>query len=86
VFQKIKDFMMPIAMILGGIFYSFFNMFTGLMPYLIFFMLLFTFSKLSPRAMSVKKLHFLILAIQIGLATATYFLLMPLNKTLARGR
>ncbi|MDO5570628.1 MAG: transporter [Bacteroidales bacterium] len=84
-FQKVKDFMMPIAMLLGGIFYSFFNMFTDLMPYLIFLMLLFTFSKLSPRSISVKKLHFILLALQLGLATAAYFLILPYSKILAEG-
>lgn len=76
---------MPIAMVVGAIGYDLFEHLTFLMPYLIFFMLLFTFSKLSPEGIRFKKLHFILLAIQIFAGSLIYYLLYPYNPIIAQG-
>jgi BASS family bile acid:Na+ symporter len=84
-FQRIKDFMMPIAMLIGGLFYNFFAWFAFLTPYLIFFMLLFTFSKLSPKGIRFEKAQFYLLAINLFAGGICYFALHPFNHDLAQG-
>ncbi|MGL4292228.1 MAG: bile acid:sodium symporter family protein [Bacteroidales bacterium] len=83
--QKLKDWMMPIAMMLGGIFYPQFNALSFLTPYLIFFMLLFTFSKLSPRGIRFSRLHFILLAIQLVTGFAVYEIMKTSQPELAQG-
>ena len=77
--------MMPIAMCIGAIGYDWFEHLSFLMPYLIFFMLLFTFSKLSPKGIKYTRLHFILLAIQLIGGTAFYFLSSSFNEILAEG-
>ena len=85
VLKRIKDFMMPIAMVVGAIGYDWFEHLSFLMPYLIFLMLLFTFSKLSPEGIKFKKLHFILLSIQLIAGSLIYFFLYPQNEILAQG-
>ena len=77
--------MMPIAMTIGALGYELFAKLSFLMPYLIFFMLLFTFSKLSPKGIRYNKLHFMLLAIQLLGATAFYFFFSSFNEILGQG-
>lgn len=77
--------MMPIAMVVGAIGYDWFEHLSFLMPYLIFLMLLFTFSKLSPEGIKFKKLHFILLSIQLIAGSLIYFFLYPQNEILAQG-
>ena len=83
--QKLKDFMMPIAMLLGAVFYEVFVRLAFLTPYLIFFMLLFIFSKLSPKGIRYSRLHFILLAIQLGTGILAYFLINHTDPILAQG-
>ena len=76
---------MPLAMITGGVFYKVFGSLSWMTPYLIFLMLLFTFSKLSPKSIKISKLHFLLLFLQIGLSLAVYISLYNYNIILAQG-
>ncbi|MEG1587425.1 MAG: transporter [Bacteroidales bacterium] len=83
--QKLKDWMMPLAMLTGGIFYNVFGYLSFLTPYLIFFMLLFTFSKLSPKGIRFSKLHFILLLLQLGTGALAYELLNSAEPVLAQG-
>ncbi|MDD2256909.1 MAG: transporter, partial [Bacteroidales bacterium] len=53
----IKDWTLVIAMLAGSLFYPFFNQLSVTTPYLIFLMLLLTFTKLSPRKIRLHPLH-----------------------------
>ena len=57
--------MLPLAMLSGGVFYSFFSLFSFLTPYLISVMLLITCCRLSIREMRFTRLHAWMLAIQV---------------------
>lgn len=75
---------MPLAMIMGAIFYKFFNLLSPMTPYLIFFMLLLTFSKLSPRKVRLSPLHAWLVGIQVFGSIAVYLLLVRFDKILAQ--
>ena len=77
--------MMPLAMLAGGIFYDFFSDLSVVTPYLIFFMLLFTFSKLSPKGIRFTKSHFLLLGIQLVSACVFYLLFRHSDPIVAQG-
>ena len=77
--------MMPIAMTVGAIFYSFFGKLSFLTPFLIFVMLFLTYSNLKLNDMRFKWLHLWLLLIQFGGSLAVYFLILPFNTLLAQG-
>ena len=54
-------------------------------PALLFVMLFITFCRISPRDLRFRKLHALMLILQLGLSVAVYLLLCPINKILAQG-
>lgn len=62
--RLIKDWMLPLAMITGALFYNFFTALSVITPWLIFGMLLLTFTRLSPREMKFTRLHWILLGIQ----------------------
>ena len=55
--QKIKTWMLPLAMLSGAFFYEFFQQLAFLTPYLIFSMLFITYCKLSFRDLKFSGLH-----------------------------
>ena len=63
--KTIKSYMMPIAMTLGVIFHNQVGVLSFLIPYLIFIMLLFTYSKLSLSGLRFTRMHFYLIAFQI---------------------
>lgn len=75
--------MLPIAMILGILFYPFFSKLTAVTPYLIFSMLFLTFSKLAPKDLKFKPLHFKLLGIQLGLSALGWLIFAYFNADLA---
>lgn len=83
--RLIKNWMLPIAMLTGSIFYSLFGALSFLTPVLIFSMLLLTFSKLSPKTLRFTPLHCWLLAIQILGSLAVYLALAPFNPIVAQG-
>ncbi len=83
--QFLKDWTLPIAMLVGVILYPLIISLSFLTPYLIFVMLLLTFCKVSPKELRVKPLHLWLLAIQIFGAMAVYLLLFQWNKIVAEG-
>lgn len=81
----LKDWTLPIAMLVGAIGYPLFMCLSFLTPYLIFTMLLLTFCKVSPPDLKIKPLHLWLLLIQIFGSLAVYFLLFRFNKIVAEG-
>lgn len=77
--------MMPIAMSLGAIFYTFFGYLSFLTPYLIFLMLFFTYCHLELNQIKFSKLHLWLILIQIVGSITVFLLLLPINKVLAQG-
>lgn len=82
--QKIKPWMMPIAMLTGAIFHNHIGALQPLVPYLIFMMLLIAFCKVKPSEFRITRLSWSLLAIQLGGATAAYFALRGVGVDLAQ--
>lgn len=83
--SHIKTLMMPLAMVIGAIFYPWMGYITFLSPYLIFVMLFITYCKLSPRDFKPGKFEISLLGIQILLAGIAYAITFFWNRTLAEG-
>lgn len=81
----IKPYMMPIAMTLGAIFYSFFGSLAFLTPYLIFVMLFLTYCNLKLKEIRFSKLHIWLISIQIVGSITLFFVFRPFSLTLAQG-
>lgn len=81
----LKNWTLPIAMLVGAAGYPLFISLSFLTPYLIFTMLLLTFCKVSPSELRPKMLHLWLLSIQLGGALAVYLLLFRFNKIVAEG-
>ena len=82
---NIKTLMMPIAMVVGAVFYPWMHYITFLSPYLIFIMLFITYCKLTPHDFKPSKFELCLLGVQILLATLAYGLTFFWNHTLAEG-
>ena len=61
ILRQFKNWMLPIAMIVGGVFYPFVSSLSFLTPYLIFLMLLVPYCKLSFDDMRITRLHVILL-------------------------
>ena len=83
VLERLKTWMLPLAMLGGGIFYSFFNLFAFLTPYLISIMLLITCCRLSIREMRFTRLHAWMLAIQVFGSLVVYGAICCFDRVLA---
>lgn len=77
--------MLPIAMLTGAIFHPFFGALSFLTPYLIFCMLLLSYSKLSFRDIRFSPLHFWLLTIQCLGCVVVYYTVKLYDTTLAQG-
>ena len=77
--------MMPVTMIIGGVFHSFFGSLAFLTPYLIFAMLLVTYCGLSLRDIRFSPLHLWLLIIQLFGSIIVYLLIAPWNSIIAQG-
>ena len=88
--RNAKSFAMPLAMVTGAILYrpvavlehATSNMIT---PILIFLMLFTSLCRVEIRDMRLKRLHIVILLIQIALCLAVYAALAPINTIVAQG-
>ncbi|MDR3137739.1 MAG: transporter [Tannerellaceae bacterium] len=81
----IKDWMLPLSILVGGMGYRWFWPLGSILPYLIFAMLLLAFCRLSPGAIRFRVGHGWLLLVQIGGGAAIYFLLIPIDKVIAEG-
>ena len=76
-----------LSMLIGALGYKLFLPLAPTLPWLIFFMLFFTFCKVNPLDLRLHKWHWAVLAAQLFLAFAAYFGVLALthNKILAQG-
>ncbi|MEG1545265.1 MAG: transporter [Tannerellaceae bacterium] len=81
----IKEWMLPLAMLLGAVAYPLVSYLSFLTPYLIFSMLLLTFCKLSPKDIHIRPPHIWLLLIQLTGCVLVYGALVFINPTLAQG-
>jgi BASS family bile acid:Na+ symporter len=83
--QKFKNYMLPVAMIVGALGRSWMAEAGFLMPWLLFFMLLFSFARIAPREVTFSRLHVLLLSIQLFGSLAIYAALRGWNPVIAEG-
>lgn len=83
--KKLKPYMMPISMIMGAVFHTFFGKLSFITPYLIFIMLFLTFSNLKLQQIKFNISHLWLLLFQLAGSIGVYLILQPINKTLAQG-
>ncbi len=83
--KKLKSYMMPVALIIGGIFYKQFGLLSACTPYLIATMLLISYSNITLKDIRITKLHLSLLAIQIIGSMVILAILMPFSKIMAEG-
>ncbi|MEG1838914.1 MAG: transporter [Bacteroidaceae bacterium] len=81
----IKDWTLPLAMLIGAIAYPWIIKISFITPFLIFTMLLLTFCKVSPKDLKLKPLHFWLLAIQLLGSLLVYLMLFQFDKIVAEG-
>lgn len=79
----IKNWTLPLAIILGAIGFPIWWRFSFLVPYLIFTMLLLTFSKIPLRNLKFNSFHFCMVALQLFGSMAVYAALRPVNIIIA---
>ncbi|WP_255493160.1 bile acid:sodium symporter family protein [Dysgonomonas sp. HDW5B] len=82
--RKIKSYMMPISMITGALFYSYLSELSFLTPYLIFFMLLITYTNISIRSVRFSMLHLWLLAIQLLGSIGAYLAIRGIDPIIAQ--
>lgn len=83
--QTIKNWLLPIAMIVGALCSSWLIHIAFLMPWLIFAMLLFTFCRISPHDVKFNALHFWLVLIQLLGSVVLYVGLQYWNPIVAEG-
>lgn len=82
--QRIKPWMMPVAMVIGAFCHEAIEMVAWVVPYLIFTMLFITFCRLKPSQMRITPMIWWLLAVQVLGAVAIFLALRPLGLPLAQ--
>ncbi len=77
--QKIKSYVLPIAIVLGLLFHDYCAAFNGVVPYIIFTILLLTFTAVDVRKLRFKSLFTWIIFFQVVVSLGSYSLLKLLN-------
>lgn len=76
--------MLPIAMVVGVVFYKQLAIFAPLIPYFLFVMLFITYSRVLLRDIRLTKFHYILLSIQYAGSILIYLLFFKINTTLAQ--
>lgn len=76
-----------LSMLIGAVGYRFFLPLSPILPWLIFFMLFFTFCKIDPLDLRLHRWHWVVLTLQLTLSITVYFAVMACtnNAILAQG-
>ena len=85
IFQFLRNWTLPLSMILGGVAYPIFKPITFTLPWLVFAMLLVTFCKVPLHDLKLKGVHFWLLLVQIGGSLVAYYAIKPMNILAAEG-
>ena len=85
--MKIKSYVLPIAIVLGLLLHEYCAAFSVVVPYIIFSILLLTFSAVDIRKLRFKPLFVWIVLFQVGVSIGGYGLLKALgvNEIIAEG-
>lgn len=83
--QRLKPFMLPIAMVIGLVFHSWMEYAAWAAPWLIFVMLLITFCKIDPRHLRFTRLTAICLSAQLIGAAVSYLVLCTYSRDIAQG-
>lgn len=83
--QQLKSAMLPIAMLVGALFYKWIGYLTFLSPYLIFLMLFITYCRLEPKEFKPHISQLTLLTVQMALAGTVYLAILPMDHTVAEG-
>lgn len=83
--HALKDWMLPIAMAGGVVFYKWMGHLVFLSPYLIFCMLTITYCRIEPRDLKIGKMQWCLLVAQLITSGIVYALTLPLGNTVASG-
>lgn len=83
--QKLKPWLLPIAMLTGILFHSAIESVQFLAPWLIFAMLLITFCRIRPSEFRIGKLTASVVLVQIIGSVIVYFALKPIGDDIAGG-
>lgn len=77
--QKYKAYVLPVALVLGLLLHQWCARFSFLVPYIIFTILLLTFSAVDLRRLRFTRLHFYLMLFQIVVSLGSYLLLRRLG-------
>ncbi len=83
--KKFKSYSMPIAMTLGILLHQYIGQLAVVIPYLLFVMLLLTYSKLSLRNLRFTRMHLWLILFQIFGSLGIFFAVNPFQPVLAQG-
>lgn len=83
--QRVRNLALPVAMVVGAVFHNFFDHLGFLPPYLVFGMLVVTFTRVSPREIRITPLHLILLAVQVLGGVLVYMLLRGFDVAVAQG-
>lgn len=84
--KRLKDYALPIAIVLGIVFYRYISMLALGLPYMIIGMLFFSFLKLSPADLKIGRSQLLVGAVQLALSIGSYYILLPfVPESIAQG-
>lgn len=82
--QRLKPWMLPIAMLMGLLLHRWIGHVIFLSPYLIFVMLFITFCRINLRHLEISSLMVKLLIVQVCGSLAVYYLLAPLSLDVAQ--
>lgn len=83
--ERVKPWILPLAMVGGIFFHEFIERISFLSPYLIFTMLLITFCKVDIKNFTLSRLSWWLLSVQTVGAVLVYIILSPLGGSVAQG-
>lgn len=83
--QKYKNLVLPFAIVLGLLFHGYAAFLKPVVPYLIFSMLLLSFSSINIKNLKVSFLDIWLLLFQLVVSLGCYLLLRPFNEIVAEG-
>lgn len=83
--QQLKSSMLPIAIIMGAVFYKWIGHLSFLSPYLLFLMLFITYTKLKPSDFKPSLSQLSLFVTQMVLSAVVYLAICPFSHTIAEG-
>ncbi|MCQ2974150.1 MAG: transporter [Bacteroidales bacterium] len=81
--QFLKNNALPLAILLGCVFWQWTHLLSWILPYNLFIMLFLSFSRVSVSELKFKKVHLLLLLVLIIGGLGSYLIISPFNKILA---